>query len=83
MANLLNIGATAMDKSKLIQLLNINWEMIEICKGLKDRKDCGVESRILSITDDLTQLVLELVASNNSPGNGMDLFALTEFAKVK
>lgn len=72
-----------MEKSKLIQLLNINWELIEICKGLKDNKNPAVESRIVSVTDDLTQLVLELVATNCGPDSAIDVFAFTEFVRAK
>jgi hypothetical protein len=54
-----------MDKSKFIQLLNINWELIEVCKWLKDTQNPALESMIVPIKDELTQLVLELGLTNS------------------
>ena len=49
-----------MDNSKFLQLLNINWELIEICKWLRENQNTTMESRIVPLTDELTRLVLEL-----------------------
>ena len=72
-----------MDDSKFLQLLNINWELIEICKWLKENQDSAIESMIVPITDELTQLVLELGANDSGrPRSPTDHFAFNQFGKA-
>ena len=49
-----------MDNSKFLPLLNINSELIEICRWLKENPNTALESRIVPLTNELTRLVLEL-----------------------
>jgi hypothetical protein len=49
-----------MDDSTFMQLLNINSELIEICRWLKENQDTTLKSKIVPLTDELTRLVLEL-----------------------
>jgi hypothetical protein len=78
------MGATTMDDGKFMQLLNINWELIEICKWLKENQNTTLESMIVPITDELTQLVLELNESDSGAGHAsrLDHFAFNQFAKA-
>lgn len=49
-----------MDNNKFLPLLNINWELIEICKWLRENPNTALQSKIVPLTDELTRLVLEL-----------------------
>jgi hypothetical protein len=49
-----------MDDMKFMQLLNINSELIDICRWLRESENTAVESKIIPVIDELTRLVLEL-----------------------
>lgn len=58
-----------MDNSKFLPLLNINWELIEVCKWLKENQNPTLESKIVPITDELTRVMLELSVEPRSSGS--------------
>lgn len=50
----------AMNDDKLLRLLHINEELIEICQWLNENQNNIVASKIIPVSDELTRLVLEL-----------------------
>jgi len=50
----------AMDDTKFMQLLNINSELIDLCRWVRENQNTVLESKIIPLTDELTRLVLEL-----------------------
>jgi hypothetical protein len=49
-----------MNDDKLLRLLHINEELIEICQWLNENQNNIVASKIIPVSDELTRLVLEL-----------------------
>jgi hypothetical protein len=47
------------DDDTLKQLLQINDELFQVCKWLNERRDLETSSRLISLVDDLTHIVLE------------------------
>lgn len=43
----------------LKQLLQINDELIQLCKWLNERRDIGISSRLIPLADELTHLLIE------------------------
>jgi len=54
------LGGNVMDDGKFLRLLHINEELIEICQWLNENQSGELRSRIIPLTDDLTQLIAEL-----------------------
>jgi hypothetical protein len=48
-----------MDDDTLKQLLQINDELLQLCKWLNERRDLEPSSRFIPLVDDLTHILLE------------------------
>lgn len=49
-----------MDAEKLLRLLHIDEELIEICQWLNERHEIDTASRLIPVADHLTRLVAEV-----------------------
>ena len=47
------------DDDTLKQLLQIDDELMRLCKGLNERREITVSSRLIPLVDDLTHVLLE------------------------
>ena len=54
-----------MKDDKLLRLLHINEELIELCQSLNENQNSTLASQIVPITDELTRLVLEMSLENS------------------
>jgi hypothetical protein len=72
-----------MVNGKYLQLMNINWELIEILKWLRGNENTTLESMITPLKAELTQIVFGLEDSGAVPARRIDLFTLDRFAKAK
>jgi hypothetical protein len=74
-----------MGNGKFLHLVNINWELIEVCRWLRENENTTLESMIAPLKDELTQLVLALDVSDSGAvrTRGINPFALDRFTKAK
>jgi len=49
-----------MNDERLLRLLHINEELIEICQWLNENKNSELASHFVPITDELTRLIFEI-----------------------
>jgi hypothetical protein len=49
-----------MDNGKFLRLLHINQELIEICHWLNENQNTTLASRLIPLSDELTNLVHEM-----------------------
>ena len=47
------------DDDTLKQLLQINDELLQLCKSLTDKRDMETSSRLIPVVDDLTHILIE------------------------
>ena len=47
------------DDDTLKQLLRINDALFQLCKGLNDKCDMAISSRLIPLVDDLTHILIE------------------------
>jgi hypothetical protein len=47
------------DDDTLKQLLQINDELLQLCKWLNEKRDMETSSRLVSLVDDLTHILVE------------------------
>jgi hypothetical protein len=47
------------DDDTLKQLLRINDELLQLCKRLNEKRDMQTSSRLITLVDDLTHILIE------------------------
>lgn len=52
-------SAATMDDETFERLSSLNDQLIQVCAKLHDVRDVATASRLISIADDLTQLIVE------------------------
>ena len=58
------------DDNTLKQLLRINDELLQLCKGLNEKRDMATSSRLLPLVDDLTYTLIGAGQNNlQCPGS--------------
>ena len=50
----------ALDDEKILRLLHIDEELLNICQWLSQQRETAIVARLIPLTDDLTQLLDEL-----------------------
>lgn len=50
----------ALDDEKILRLLHIDEELLNICQWLSQQRETAIVARLIPLTDDLTRLLDEL-----------------------